>query len=63
MEEIIIQKGVGLVSIQVWTDELPRIPFPAYAVLCDIGEDGTILSWEGNKEHRKQVLKHLVKPR
>ena len=60
MEGIKIEKGAGLVSVQVWTDELPGRPFQAYAVLCDIKEDGTILRWKGDKQHREQVLKHML---
>ncbi len=38
-----IEHGAGLISVQVWTNKLPGRPFPAWAVLVDIKDDGSFL--------------------
>lgn len=55
--KIVTSKDNGIISIQVWTNKLPGRPFPAWAVLVDITEDGKILSeYTGAEEHRKEVI-------
>jgi hypothetical protein len=44
MEQVKLVKGDGILSVQVWTEELPGRPFPEYAVLVDIYSDGSISS-------------------
>lgn len=55
-----LEKGAGVVSVQVWTDKLPGRPFPAWAVLVDIKEDGTFLCNPKDLELielRRQIIK------
>jgi len=51
-------------SIQVWTEELPGRPFPAWAVLLDLNEDGTLFQAYPNSpdvvELRKQILERIL---
>ena len=51
--------GAGIYSVQVFTKSLKGRPFAAFAVLCDIKEDGTILRYKGDKEHRAEVLRNI----
>ena len=60
MDNIRIIKGAGIYSVQVYTKPLQGRPFPAFAVLCDIKEDGSIIHWKGDKDFRKEVLKNLM---
>ncbi len=54
-----IIQGAGITSVQVYTEKLKSRPFPAYAILCDIKDDGTILTYKGDKEHRAEVVKNM----
>ena len=51
--------GSGLVSVQVWTNELKGRPFPGYAILCDINDDGTIIDYKGAQERRRDIIKNM----
>jgi len=62
-ERIKIIRGAGLTSIQVWTEELPPYRyFPAYAVLVDVTDDGSIL-WDTHeaKEFRANLMRQILK--
>ena len=60
MENVIIKKGAGLISVQVWTGKLKGRPFPAYAVLCDIKKDGTVIEYPASKRLRADIIKNMV---
>ena len=58
-QQIKLVRGAGITSVQVMTDHLPGRPFPAYAVLCDIKDDGTILTYNGDKKQRANVIREI----